>query len=144
LQEWIDQRRISSDTLLWREGMEQWDAASAVFPDMFRTSLPASHATAAGPSSVPAASAPASTSTAGTVSGTGTVSAALAAPGNSDEARKLPTSHDGATRLARQRRLKRKRQMMLVTTLMIIALILTLILVWIIMNPSASPNPPSG
>lgn len=41
---WIDENRITADSYLWREGMEQWQLASELLPEVFPTTAPSSPA----------------------------------------------------------------------------------------------------
>ena len=48
---WLDEGRVSEDSLVWREGWPDWQAAGAVFPDL---QLPAVSTPAARPAPTPA------------------------------------------------------------------------------------------
>jgi len=63
MQKWISEGRVSSDSLVWREGWEDWRTASEVFPSLGSSAIPPVPAPA--PAPVPyAPSAPAASSVA--------------------------------------------------------------------------------
>jgi hypothetical protein len=55
---WIDENRITADSYLWRDGMEQWQLASELLPEVFSNPAPSTPVpTAPVASAAPASSA---------------------------------------------------------------------------------------
>lgn len=54
LLDWIKQRRITADSLVWREGLENWILARDLIPEPFGGQVPAVGAVASLPASLPA------------------------------------------------------------------------------------------
>lgn len=53
LLDWIKQRRITADSLIWREGLENWALARDLIPEPFGGQVPAAGPTASLPASLP-------------------------------------------------------------------------------------------
>jgi hypothetical protein len=53
LLDWIKQRRITADSLVWREGLENWILARDLIPEPFGGQVPAAGAVASLPASLP-------------------------------------------------------------------------------------------
>jgi len=53
LLDWIKQRRITADSLIWREGLENWTLARDLIPEPFGGQVPAAGPTASLPASLP-------------------------------------------------------------------------------------------
>lgn len=108
---WIDENRITADSYLWRDGMEQWQLASELLPEVF-------------PTPTPAAPVP-------------TTSAASASPASSAEDDLLQAAGPASLALnkasvAIKRRRQQTQQWLILGVLVAIALALTGVLVYIL------------
>ena len=114
LMNWIGESRVTSESFLWREGMEQWQLASELLPELFRSNTDTKV-----PSSVPPLQPP------------------LSAGFDDANVRNFdigltgtPTSATGA--MLRKRMQKRRRQLTMVIILATLSLILLSILIFVL------------
>lgn len=108
---WIDENRITADSYLWRDGMEQWQLASELLPDVFPTPTPAAPL----PTTPSANASPASSVEDDLLQATGPASLAL-----------------NKASVAIKRRRQQTQQWLILGVLVAIALALTAVLVYIL------------
>ena len=124
---WVAESRITSDSLLWREGLEQWQLASELLPELFSSpnaELPLP----------PTVSAPPELD--------------LSAPSLLGEAASTETavSDSSAARAAaimRKRMQKRRQQMTMVMVLAAISFVLLCILIYVLVFQAGPPQAPA-
>jgi hypothetical protein len=113
--EWIEQRRVTKDSLIWREGLDQWSPAENIFPELFPKSVSNSTGSIAPPRPP-------------------------SEIGPKEKSAGILAGNETAIRLVRQRKNKRKRQLIFVLALLGIALALIIALVVIIFRqPNTAP-----
>ena len=123
LMNWIGESRVTSESFLWREGMEQWQLASELLPELFQ-----SNADTKVPTSVPP------------------LQPSLSAGFDDADVRNfdigltgIPTSATGA--MLRKRMQKRRRQLTMVIILATLSLILLSILIFVLVFRVTTTTP---
>jgi hypothetical protein len=129
LRQWIQEGRITPDTLVWREGDPEWKPASAYFSEMSGGPAPLSMAAPSQRAMTPAIG-PVATPNAPTPKGAGELDAASAAT---------------AMLIARRKR-ARSTGLLMMGILIVLVLVLLPILIYVLTNQNQTPpaSEPSG
>jgi hypothetical protein len=124
LMDWIGEKRVTSDALLWREGMAQWQAASELVPEVFGPPKP---------------------------SELELVNSSLGSHVGSEPSAILATTTSGTAALApsglakKRREQKRRQQIIAIAVLSALSLILLTVLLFVLLFPmGATTAPPPG
>ncbi len=144
LVEWIRERRVTSDSLVWKEGWKEWLAASAAFPELFPPPAPSVPPAPIPPAAVPippAAPAP-------------LPSASIPSPTVAPilESAKAPSNATGSnealsavqTKAMMRMRKKKRRQLQAVGVLSVLAILLIIVLIVVLIWNPAVTTPPGA
>jgi hypothetical protein len=130
MREWIQQRRVTPDSLVWREGWPDWKRADAVFPSM-AAAVPI-QAAAAYPAALPAQAAPVAVPAAPLA---GPFSGHAASPGGMDLGFPDPAvSPTSTSRGVYRRRGGGQGRVVAITLLILLVAILTPVLIYVLMR----------
>ncbi len=130
LLDWINERRVTGDSLIWCDGMSQWQLASQIIPECFVGSSVAIRY-------LPIAATPPTTTT--------ELDAATAASTTPESVTKLDSlseasSSSGTSQVGSvsvKKRKAKKQQLWIMISLIVVALCLLAALVYVLMNPAS-------
>ncbi|HEY1600198.1 MAG TPA: DUF4339 domain-containing protein [Pirellulales bacterium] len=118
---WINEGRISADSMIWREGWQQWRSAVSVFPQLSSLAIPGSTAVPA-PNTAPQA-----------MSTSNAVAEIPAVVLTVDDSMPAPVAQRGAARRPGARRVRDQRNLVVVLLGTLIALLLP-VLIYVLMH----------
>lgn len=134
LLEWVNERRISRDSLLWREGWTDWQLASRVLDDWFPGTAIASAPPIAVPPIVPPPIPVPRQDSVAAISTAISTAKDISSPSREFDSTSALTSKTttGQQRLLAKKRKQRKNQLFLISILSILSVILIIVLIVIL------------
>lgn len=144
LVDWIRERRVTSDSLVWKEGWKEWLAANAAFPELFPPPAPSTPPAPIPPAAVPLPPAAPSVPPSPSIP---LSSPAVAA--NLDSAKAPSNGANEAlsavqTKAMMRMRKKKRRQLQAVGILSVLAILLIFVLIVVLIWNPAVTTPPGA